>query len=354
MPHTGNRGEWSELYVLCKLLSEMELTDVNSDTMPIRAIIRGSIESPVEKYEVCTTPNMILVKHTGDLLISQSEYGKDAELLLKSMKAFKRGNRAFPIPKAENIMNDHLHCDSVKAPLKRTSKKKADIFLHLHDTMTGHEHWCGFSIKSKFGAPATLLNPSSATIFTYRVNGLPVEEVEKYNSRFNDSTTQLVQALYHDGYYLSLKTVDNRFRKNMEKIDSRMDEIIAQMLLCFFRDELNHCKDIVKKMEEEDPMSFENEGIYAYKYKNLLYAIALGLSPAAPWDGSEEANGGYITVSKKGEIEAHYLYDRDNFKRFLLEQTQFTSPSRSRYGYGHLFSQDGEALINLCLQIRFL
>ena len=36
--------------------------------------------------------------------------------------------------------------------------------------------------------------------------------------------------------------------------------------------------------------------MYTYKFKKFLCSCALGMKPAKPWDGLDEANGGYIIV----------------------------------------------------------
>lgn len=39
-------------------------------------------------------------------------------------------------------------------------------------------------------------------------------------------------------------------------IDSRMEEIIAQVLLCYYRDNISDCREIINKLEEVNPLGF--------------------------------------------------------------------------------------------------
>lgn len=84
-----------------------------------------------------------------------------------------------------------------------------------------------------------------------------------------------------------------------------------------------------------------------------MCAVALGMQPTKIWNGLDEANGGYIVVKDDGEILAYHLYDRDNFEKYLLENTKFETGSTSRHKFGEIYTEDGWQFINLILQIRF-
>lgn len=46
-------------------------------------------------------------------------------------------------------------------------------------------------------------------------------------------------------------------------------------------------------------MNYGNINAYRYKFKKFLTAVALGLKTTTIWDGIDEANGGYIIVTKQ-------------------------------------------------------
>jgi len=78
------------------------------------------------------------------------------------------------------------------------------------------------------------------------------------------------------------------------------------------------------------------------------------MKPATPWNGSEEASGGYIIVKTNGDVLAYHLYNRDAFRGYLLHNTKFESGGSTRHQYAKLYEENGEVLIKLNLQIRFL
>lgn len=97
-----------------------------------------------------------------------------------------------------------------------------------------------------------------------------------------------------------------------------------------------------------------NSGFYTYKLKTLLCAIALGMVPSKPWYGREDANGGYIVVKDDGNVVCFFLYNRNEFERYLLDCTRFERASTSRHGYMEVLKEGDEYYINLNLQIRFI
>ncbi|KXA31683.1 hypothetical protein HMPREF3229_00212 [Peptoniphilus harei] len=54
-----------------------------------------------------------------------------------------------------------------------------------------------------------------------------------------------------------------------------MDNVIAETILYFYRDNIGNCIDMVKKLELKNPMNYGNVNAYRYKFKKFLTAVAL-------------------------------------------------------------------------------
>lgn len=144
------------------------------------------------------------------------------------------------------------------------------------------------------------------------------------------------------------------FEGNVMLIDSLMDEILGNLLMISFQTGNLQCSELITELEWRDPLGYGREGIYRYKFKKFLCAIALGMLPSKVWDGRDEANGGYIIVKTNGDIVAYHLYNRDAFETYLLNNTSFERASTSRYGYAELYrDENGKTCVDLNLQIRF-
>jgi type II restriction enzyme len=153
---------------------------------------------------------------------------------------------------------------------------------------------------------------------------------------------------------------DSRFQNNLMMVDSMMPRIVSEMLLAFYsnQSENKKCTDLLKSLIRSNPIELNTDEariatFYEHKVKELLCAVALGMTPATPWSGMDDANGGYIVAKKDGEVVTYYIYQRNTLKKYLLNSTGFVSPSRGRYNYGTVYKEDGKMFIKLNMQIRF-
>lgn len=263
---------------------------------------------------------------------------------------------AFTIERTENFMNDIL-CFKISAP----ATDKRDITMKIKDINTGYTPVAGFSIKSELGKSPTLLNAGKTTNFIYRIIhdylgfSSEMNSIYKYSGekKHIDVRGRLKMVSEKDGILEYVGMKNETFKKNLELIDSNMDKIIAETILYFYRDGISNCIDMVEKLEEENPMNYENKNAYRYKFKKFLTAVALGMKPATEWDGIDDATGGYIIVTKDGNVLAYHIYNRNSFEEYLLQNTKFETASTSRHDFGEVYSIKGDDYIKLNLQVRF-
>lgn len=356
----GNKGEWSEMYVFLKLLAEgkihaadEELKKLKDIYFPIIKIIREENKGEINEYHVGEEIKIYLNGKEVDSLPSEL-FEKEANDLISSINKIDGKKAAFSVKKAEKFM-EKINCYKLKAP----SQEKADITIKIIDINTGFSPTVGFSIKSDLGQAPTLLNAGKTTNFTYNIIGLQEKNIEIINSMLNSKNSKDIKGralkIENCGGVLEFNSMDNEtFKDNLILIDSCMDKIIAQTLLYYYRDGLIECKDLVKKLEEENPLNYGNINAYSYKFKKFLTSVALGMKPATKWDGMDEANGGYIIVTKKGNVLAYHIYNRNYFEEYLLNNTKYETASTSRHGFGDVYIQDEKVFIKFNLQIRFI
>ncbi|MBR4867798.1 MAG: HpaII family restriction endonuclease, partial [Clostridia bacterium] len=236
------------------------------------------------------------------------------------------------------------------------SSDKTDISMQIYDINTGYSPVCGFSIKSEIGNAPTLINATGATNFIYEVEGLSDEQIESINAI--DTRTKIrdrMERIFSEATSVKfVKVNSDMFCNNLMLIDSRLHEIVAEALVCHYRDGLSTCREVVNALEETNPLGFPAHGYYNYKFKELLCCAALGMTPARAWDGHDEANGGYIVVTSAGKVLAYHIYNRDFFKEYLMNNTRYERASTSRHGYASLYKENGRTYIKLNLQIRFI
>lgn len=359
MAITGNKGEWSEIYTLLRLLGDgkVHAGDANLNKLdlyyPILNILRE--ESKRYEYKPDINKNIVVIDEDGNeyARIPMTKFLAESESLLSAIKETKQ--RSFAVPSAECFMAK-IGCSKLKAP----SKDKADIHIVIHDLRTNMTPMLGFSIKSQLGRASTLLNATEATNIRYRIVGKEMTDDEM--RRINDIEDHLprMKAIIDNGYKLVYSDIEHHtFKNNLLFLDCCMPEFIAQ---CLIYDSMpnptSKIKEAVEHVANKNPFGFTGNDVlafYEHKMKVLLIDAALGMTPAKEWKGRYDANGGYLVVRNDGEIVCYHFYNRNDVEDYLYNNTRFERGSRTRHHYGRLYREnDGNVYIKLNLQIRFL
>lgn len=239
--------------------------------------------------------------------------------------------------------------------VKASSDDKSDIKMEVHDIQTGIDKICGFSIKSELGTPPTLLNASNATNFIYRVDGLSTENMIEVNGiETKNKLLDRVDKIYKYGSLKYFGMENQIFKGNLSLIDTAMDSMVADILLESFLSGNTDCRQLIESVSVKNPQNYSNpQRLYTYKVKKLLCSTALGMMPSQEWNGRDEATGGYIIVTRSGDVVAYHIYNRDFFETYLLEHTKLERGSSTRHHYGTVYEIDGQMFIKLNLQVRF-
>ena len=351
---SGNKGEWSELYAFMKLLSQGRVYAANekverlSDVFyPILKIVREEKKGEVIDYVITEDNVNIEIQSETILSVSRKELEENANLLLKEIVTH---SGSFELEEVAKFVNG-IRVTKIKAPSSDTT----DISMQIQDTHTNYVRDVGFSIKSEVGNAPTLLNAGQTTNFIYKVTGITSEQAQQINAidtktKIKDRMKQ-IKELGGSVQYVDMN--HQGFKRNLIMVDSSMPQIIGNMLLYYYEEEVKDCDKLVEIAGQRDPLGYGDCMMYEYKFKKFLCSCALGMKPAKKWDGLDEANGGYIIVKADGEILAYHIYNRNFFEQYLLDNTVLERASTSRHEYMNLYEQDGEMFIKLNLQVRF-
>ncbi len=357
----GNKGEWSEIYVLLRLLAEGKLYAADSKLnklddvyFPIIKIIREESKGEIKEYVVGEGVTIYL---NG----SKVQELSTSDFIVESAQLFNEINGensvgAFSVEKTQKFM-DKILCYKLSA----SANDKSDIRVKIIDINTGYSPTVGFSIKSEIGSPPTLLNAGKTTNFIYKIKNMYTDSIREINEickvvggKYHIDVRGRISKIIEENAILEYCGMENKnFEDNLVLVDSNMDKIIAETLLYYYRDGISNCDEIVAKLEQENPMNYGSVNTYKYKFKKFLTAVALGMKPSTAWDGVDEATGGYIIVTKEGNVLAYHIYNRNSFEEYLLQNTKYETASTSRHGFGEVYSENGESFIKLNLQVRF-
>lgn len=358
MATSGNKGEWSEIYTLFRLLGEgkVHAGDANMNKMELYYPILNIIRQENARYEYKPNPeaNIVVIDEDGKeyARISMSRFLEESARLFAEIKSSKG---VTTIPDSEVFMNE-IGCKSLKAP----SGSKADIHIVIHDLRTGMTPLLGFSIKSQLGSASTLLNAGNTTNILYRLSGKDLTDDDIANINGIENHLPRMKALFDMGCKLEyVDTPHDTFRDNLQFLDTSMPRFIAECLVADCEESsTSKVSDVVAVVAKRNPLHYmgkNEEAFYEHKMKVLLVDVALGMTPSKQWLGKYDANGGYLVVRKDGEVVCYHFYNRNDIEDYLYYNTRFERASRSRYGFGSLYrGDDGQVYIKLNLQIRFL
>ncbi len=353
---TGNKGEWSEFYAFIKILTDGKVFTADKNLKILEDHFH--IVLKIIRQEAIGKKEYDISKNNGQVIVSD-EHAKIAIVDLETIKGSvakvfdqikNSKGTTFEVTSAASPMHN-LHCSQMRA----SSGKKADLTIVLYDKKSPEFPELGFSIKSMLGSPATLLNASSATNFLFRI---ATENNSSVQGSDNMSVRDATKLTYGAGAHLEFIGMDSDvFRRNLRKIDSIFPEIVAQMLRHYYMGEATTIKDLADKISD-DPVfmgriDFTKE-MLVMNIKRFLSSVALGMMPSKDWDGYTEAHGGYIIVKEDGDVVCYHLYNRDRFEDYLFHNTKLDTPSTTRHQFGKIYKKNGEQLMKLNLQIRFL
>lgn len=355
----GNKGEWSEVYVLFKLLSDQQLflgneaiEKLENVVYPILKILRtenqGSIQYSIQDEIVVISGNEEVLR------IPVATFKEKALFLLDAIKSNK--DRSFAVPEIEAFMQS-VNCLSLKA----SSSVKTDITIVVHDQRTNQQPTLGFSIKSQLGNPSTLLNAGKTTNFIYKIIGasLSSQAITQINAlktrkKIRDRITKIQEA---GGQFQFVRTERAIFSDNLILIDSLLPQLLSAIVFDFYNTGYSSLKDLVDRVATKNPLGFNTTNghqFYDYKIKRLLTDVALGMMPSKVWTGQYDATGGYLVVKENGDVLCYHIYNRNEFENYLLNNTKLETASSSRHGFGSLYEEDGQLFFKLNLQIRFI
>jgi type II restriction enzyme len=369
---SGNIGEWSEPYVIFKLLADGRLYQADSSMLPSKSefahvlnVIRGDTQAEVKNESVqFKFTDKSGLNHT--LETNKVMMEKIANRLLSKLKNVKAQSGSFFLPDIEKDLIFYGFAQLKNPSIDKRRTTKRDLGIRLDSPNMGVAT-LGFSVKSELGAPPTLLNASEATNVVYRVSGLTEAQANTINA-INSSNKIMERCAAIKKYSASIQYVrynNKTFEENLEVVDSALPRILADLIKVHYFEQIlspkvgklgHRLSNAVELLSKTEPyISKPRKNFCEIKIKRFLRDCALGLMPSKEWNGVEDATGGYIVVLPDGQLVALYVYNNNVFEKYLYESTIFERASTTRHNYMHLVKDpsSNDYFLKLNLQIRF-
>lgn len=383
MALTGNKGEWSEIYVFLYLLGkgQLDVADESLNAVP------GEFYKIIEiiRKETLSTNNYIREDDNIKIIVTNNKTGdletfsfpivdfiEKAKILLGRIKATKEKSH----PEIENFLSQ-LKIYSIK-----DVGNKRDITIKIEDFHCAMTQTLGFSIKSFLGSDSTLFNPGPGTNFIYEIsipNNTAID-VEKFNAETYNLTPRISQRLKkliedYNAEIVFSKIQSDCLSQNLRTIDGDLPSLLAQLLLIRYLNNETTIAGCTEILTEQNPLNFDTAkhgAVYEYKIKRFLQDCALGMVSETPWLGIYDATGGQIIVKEDGQVVCYHIYEQNRFLNYLFNSTKFETPATSEdennpghprekldgkrpkpYLYGWLYEEEGKYYFKINLQVRF-
>lgn len=358
---SGNKGEWSEIYVFLRLLEVGKLYAADADLNKMDDVFYNIINIVrtenigVLEFRVDRNAGRVSVYNTKTAAtlidIPSDEFAHVADKLYNEIVAANAPS--FSSDDTEAFL-DRISVGTLKAK----SSDKADIRIKIHDINTGYESVQGFSIKSRLGSASTLVNAGKTTNFIYEITGCPTNTLMAEFETCSKLFKQKMAYLAASGCSLQFVGMENdTFESNLLLIDGDLPQICAYMLAEYYSTGVNTIEKALVAIADLNPMGYnlsKGHPFYHYKFKKFLTESALGMLPSKPWDGTADATGGYIIVREDGEVLCYHLFNRNEFENYLIKNTKFETASTHRHQFGSIYKENGKYYLKLNLQIRFI
>lgn len=358
---SGNKGEWSEIYVFLRLLelgklyaADANLNKIDSVFYDIINIIRDE-NTGILEFRINRSKGYISVLNTKEMKtiveLPVSEFKTKADELYNAI--ISANTPSFFVDDTEKFL-DKISINSLKAK----STDKADIRIKIHDINTGYEAVQGFSIKSRLGSASTLINAGKTTNFIFEVTGNMTDVIMDEFNTCSKLFRNRFAVLENNSCDIEYDSMENDvFENNLILIDGNLPEICAEMIKAFYSLGITTVEKALEHVHTCNPLNYnlsKGHPFYSYKFKKMLTECALGMLPSKPWDGTADATGGYIIVREDGEVLCYHLFNRNEFENYLLLNTKFETASTSRHQFGSIYKENGKYYLKLNLQIRFI
>ena len=359
---SGNKGEWSEPYVVLKLASDGILHQADADLLPspdkfakVVKIVREDMEVDVGEDGSATFRYTDKLGQSRNYFVPEGGSSERAQRLLHSLLALRRAEGSFEIPEIDDELK-YLGFSQLKNPVPKGQRfVKRDLSLVIQDPNTGTAPTLGFSVKSELGSAPTLLNASKQTNIIFRIYGIDDADMTRINSissrtKIQDKCADLKTSssdIKFEAYQ------SDTFMKNLQLIDGDLPQMLAEATLAHYMENLTTIEDVAKHLSQTPRYADENPIFCPVKLKRFLRACALGMVPSESWQDHDEASGGYVIVLPSGDLIAFYVYNRALFDKYLFESTKFERGDTKRHEYMTIYKEDGKYFVKLNVQIRF-
>lgn len=384
---SGNAGDWAEIYVFYRIMEQGKIKTAKNDNgkmnviydafLPVLKIIREESGLPLEYYtsNEMNGSKALKIYYAGlnEPLVdcTLKDFKQQADKLLQEIKS-AGSTASMSLPEQAEYLNS-IFIRKIKSPSQQISASfggKSDITMEIIQQDNLHVP-AGFSIKSSVRSKSSLINASKANDTIFEVIGCTDALMDDINHLESDSwiIDRTKRLLGDSNVSLKFDRYGSKtFYDNLRLIADNEPDVVAYALLYSNGEpedggRSNRSMDcVITSLVTKDPLNVGADIAQLYyqkRMKDLLFEFACGMQSDTPWKTDTKIQGGYIFVTKEGDVMAYYASDQDSYKNWLITGTKFDMPSTKRHKTvngpccGYIHKENGKYYYTLSLQVKF-
>ncbi|MEG1617095.1 MAG: HpaII family restriction endonuclease [Bacteroidales bacterium] len=355
----ANKQEWAKAYAIFRLIGAGNLAKGNRHQQPVEdenlRLLRltryegeGSLKITRYSDEITAVLNGIEKK------IPLQRFSELADRLLLLLKGKEE---EFICPEAETLLDELGIFDFNPSALEGE-----DFEAVFFNEKTECEEFRRIRIKSNL-SNLYLVAANRASNFKYDITQVKFSnpETNKINAIGDNETGSILRLdeIFRLGGKLKFTGTEGKFFLSaLQLIDMQLPKLLAEMIRNFYTTDLLTVRDLTEELNRNNPFKVKDEMIeksrvYEYKIRQFLYAAACGMKPTKTWRGNGY-NHTHLFITKKGELLSYDPNEKENFEKFLFFNTRFSLPNEDKNKFGSIEKENGQWLIKLNLEIRFI
>lgn len=368
----GNKQEWSKIYGLFRFIEQggtpegtRTLESKENSFCTLRRLQRtlpdGKLmllpqgENWKMTREIRTEDEAgIVTRTTQEAELPVIRFKAAADLLLAQLSNKKVD--LFECEEAETLLEEMGIYDFYPA-----SEEGEDFEAVIYDARIDCEAYHKIRVRSLMDN-LYLVAANRASNFKYDITQVKFSnpETNKINGIGDNETGSIyrLEEIFRLGGKLKYTSTEGKFFLNaLQLIDMQLPKLLSEMVRLFYTTDKMTLKELTQELNQINLFKVKEEMItksrvYEYKVRQFLYAAACGLKPTKTWRGN--GNTHYqLFITKEGELRGYNPVMKEEFEKFLLENTRLSLPNEDKNKFGVIEKENGQWLIKLNLEIRF-
>lgn len=354
MAFDATKKEWSEVYVLFRLLADGALTAGTAEgeagrRWPIVRIARE--EHNGTRYYDIEGERVHLMGEEMDMWVARDEFARTADRIWAALKA-SSDDRVESPEEVEAFLDEVCIYD-----LEARTDDRTDFYVTFYSTDLPP---VGFVVRSRMGVLIPLLDGGRSANLKFEQTGIrfAAPTVNKVNALDTPGgVADRMRMIERLGGVLRYSDVADRvFRGNLSMIDLHFPRLMAEMVRTMHLEGITRTDELVARMIEINPLKIKDEliqkhGFYTFKVKQFLLALAFGMRPAKLYNGTDTAIAGFVMVDGDGALLGYQKAESDVFADYLFTHSRLEKGPTERDKYGYLEKENGTYYLKLNLKI---